>query len=287
MKKVFFLFLVLTFLLAPAYAQKPRIAVVDFENRTSYGGWRLGYGAADMLATALVKTGAFRVLEREKLNAILKEQNLGRTGRIDPATAVKIGKLLGVQYIITGAVTEFGVSSHGAGGGGVSFRKKDYKATVDIRAVDTTTGEIVFADNASSFGQGFQLRIFGFGGGESYDEKKATAVMRGAIDELAAKLAGSPALKKVVKLPPKKILVADVDGKLVTLNQGSSAGLSVGDTLGIYRKAKVIKDPATGKVLKIKYHKIGTIKLTSVEANVAEGEILSGTGIKIGDEVRK
>src|SRR5690606_38311461 len=103
---------------APLSFASPRIAVVDFENKTPHGGWRTGQGAADMLTTELVRGSGFDVFERARLNSIMQEQNLGSSGRVDPSTAAQIGKIIGVDYIVTGAVTEYGQSSRGGGGGG-------------------------------------------------------------------------------------------------------------------------------------------------------------------------
>ncbi|RTZ97939.1 MAG: penicillin-binding protein activator LpoB [Deltaproteobacteria bacterium] len=268
---------------------KPRVAVMNFDNKTQYGGWRLGYGAADILTTEMVKTGKFKMMERENLQTVLNEQNLGHSGRIDPGTAARIGKIIGVEYIITGAVTEYGQSRVSGGGGGVSVGKKGYHATVDIRIVDAETSEIVFADSASHSQSTLSVRVFGFGGGEGFNEKRATAVMRKAIQKLAAKIAETPLKSGVARANPAmaaQVLVADVDGNVVTLNKGQSAGYSIDQEIGIYRVGKVIKDPASGRILKKKYKKVGMIRLTAVEDGYSEGKIISGSGFKVGDMVR-
>jgi len=267
-------------------ANKARIAVMDFDNKTPHGGWRVGHGASDMLATALVKKTKFAVIERDKLASIIKEQNLNNNpDRFEPSTAAAIGKLLGAQYVVTGAVTEYGLSKAGGSGLGVSVKKKSYSAAVDIRVVDVNTGEIVFAEDASVTKSSFDVKAFGVGGGESYDEKKASEAMRKAIKKIAKKMKKAKFKPRhiIEKGPEGPILVADVDGNIVTLNKGSNAGLEVGQKLTIKRKAKEIKDPDTGAVIKIKYKKIGKIKLTEVEAGYAEGEIISGEGIAVKD----
>jgi len=269
---------------------KDRVAVMDFENKSQYGGWRLGQGASDILTTELVKTGKFNLMERDRLASIIKEQNLGAYGRIDPSTATKIGKIIGVEYIITGAITEYGQSRAGGGGRGVNIGKKGYHATVDIRLVNATTGQIIFADSGSHSESSYNVRVFGIGGGESFNEKKATEVMRVAIKKLAAKIASAPiksgSSKSSVSSKHSKALVADVDGNTITLNKGKNAGFKTGQKVTISRKGKVIKDPQTGKVLKIKYKKIGAIKLTEVEDSYAEGKVINGSGFNVGDIIR-
>lgn len=274
-----------------AWAQ-PRAAVMEFDNKTGYRGWRLGQGASDMLSTEMVKIGKFRMMERERITAILKEQRLGTSGLVNPATAAQVGKVIGVEYIITGAVTEYGESRGGGGGRGVSVGTRGYSAAVDIRLVDTTTGEIVFADSASHSLGSVSVRVFGIGGGEAFDEKKATEALREAIKALAVKIA-SVSLKsseqtgKSAASDTGKTLIADVDGKTLTLNKGKEAGYTVGQEVGVYRQAKLIKDPATGKVLNIRYNKLGVVKITKVDSGFAEAAIVSGSDFQVNDEVRE
>ena len=83
---------------------KRRIGVVDFENKSAYGQTRLGSAVSDILITELAKTGKFVVVERDKLNKIMEEQKLQASGAIDARTAVNVGKILGLNAIVTGAV---------------------------------------------------------------------------------------------------------------------------------------------------------------------------------------
>ncbi len=176
----------------PAYnysGKKIPIVVMDFDTRVPGHDWRVGRGASDMLITALFKTKKYRVYERNKLKSIMKEQKLQMSGAVDMSTAVQIGKLVGAKYIVTGAVTEFGVAKSGAQGGGYfSVGKQWYRSTVDVRAVSVQTGEIVFADSGSGALKSRAVTVLGFGGGESYDEKKATESMRLAIDDVMSRI---------------------------------------------------------------------------------------------------
>jgi curli biogenesis system outer membrane secretion channel CsgG len=272
---------------------KPRVAVMDFDNKSGYGGWRLGQGASDMLSTEMVKIGKFRMMERERIASIIKEQRLGTSGLVNPSTAAQIGKIIGVEYIITGAVTQYGESRSGGGGRGVNVGTRGYNAAVDIRLVDTTTGEIVFADSASHSLASVSVRVFGIGGGESFDEKKATDALREAIKELANKIASvsisstEQTGKSTSVTDIDKTVIADIDGKTVTLNKGKEAGYSVGQEVGVYRQSKIIKDPATGKVLNVRYDKLGVIKITKADSGFAEGIAISGSGFQVNDEIRE
>ena len=129
---------------------KPRIAILEFEDKSGAGA--PGEAVADMLTTELFNTNEFTILERQRMDAILSEQDLSSEGYVDSSTAVKMGKLLGVDFLVTGAITQFKTET--AGGvvplplgsfGGVAVGSHTAYVTLDVRAVSTTTGEILLA----------------------------------------------------------------------------------------------------------------------------------------------
>ena len=87
---------------------KKTIAVVDFTNLQGNVS-ELGRFIAEEFSTALVDTGkGFEIVDRIHLKSILKEHKLSMSGLIDPATARKLGKIAGVDAILTGTITPFG-----------------------------------------------------------------------------------------------------------------------------------------------------------------------------------
>jgi curli biogenesis system outer membrane secretion channel CsgG len=175
---------------------KPRIAVLEFKNKADNQWWYHGgaEAAQDVFVTELVKSGKFRVMDREQLAALMQEKNLALSGDIDPATAVKAGKLIGCQYFLTGAVTEYGATgteAHGPGVGGLpgfSGGKKTFVAAMNARIIDTETGEILWADEARGEDAKFRLSIGGFGGGVTQDERMFDKVMKPVIQQLVASI---------------------------------------------------------------------------------------------------
>jgi curli biogenesis system outer membrane secretion channel CsgG len=184
---------------APGIAQdkntKPRIAVIEFQNKADNQWWyHGGAGAAqDVFVTELVKSGKFRVIEREQLAALMAEKNLTLSGDVDPKSAIKVGKLLGVNYLLTGSVTEYGNTSKGAHGPGIgglpSFGvgKKSFVAAMNARLIDTSTGEIVWADEGRAEESSVKVSVGGFGGGVD-DERMFDKVMKPCIQQLTASL---------------------------------------------------------------------------------------------------
>ncbi len=87
--------------------QASQIAVVQFQNLdgsvSEFGGF-----IAEEMITRLYQTGNFRVVEREMLNKVMAEHELATSGLVDESTAKELGKLLGVDAIATGTITNLG-----------------------------------------------------------------------------------------------------------------------------------------------------------------------------------
>jgi curli biogenesis system outer membrane secretion channel CsgG len=183
--------------LAPAAqaGDKPRIAVLEFANKADNQWWWHGGAAAaqDVFVTELVKSGKFTVIEREQIQAIMQEKGLTQSGDVSAATAMQIGQLLGVQYMLAGAVTEYGITESGAHGRGVgrlpgfNAGKKNFVAAMNARIFDVSTGEIVWADEARAEESSVKVSVGGFGGGAD-DERMFDKVMKPVIQELTASI---------------------------------------------------------------------------------------------------
>ena len=311
----------LMFALVPSgWAQnKKRVAVMDFDYATVrstvaalFGGDAdVGKGIADLMVTRLVNDGVYSVIERKALDKIINEQNFSNSDRANPDSAAKIGRILGVDAIIVGSITQFGRDdkSVGVGGGaigGVTGRfglggvgKRQAKAVVGINArmVNTETGEILAV--AEGKGESKRSGLLLGGGGGSYGGAGGGAVdmsSKNFADTILGEAVGQAVTDvakqlddKASSLPTQVLqisgLVADVSGNTLILNVGSKAGVKVGDVLGVFRQGRQIKDPATGKVLKTVVTKLGDVTITEVEDTSSTGTY-AGQPPKVGDAVR-
>ena len=181
-------------------AKRPLVAVTDFDFGTVgyhwWGDYDIGKGMADQVMDQLLEDGTFRVIERKKLDTILAEQDFAHSDRADPGAAKlsKLGKVLGVKYIITGSITKYGGEQKKQGGSikgiGVGLGKAKTEVTVTARMVDTTTGEVLLSakgEGVSKKGGGFAFSKSGLGGyGQNTSEFKESAI--GEAQEAACKM---------------------------------------------------------------------------------------------------
>jgi curli biogenesis system outer membrane secretion channel CsgG len=325
--KVCFAILAAALSLVPVAAQQPvpqgdrrKVAVLDFNYATVMNSVQavfgtnqdIGKGISDLLVNQLLADGTYRVIERAALDKILKEQNFSNSDRADGNSAAKIGKILGVDAIITGDITQFGRDdqNRSIGGGGLSnwgaryglgnVGTKKAKAVVEItaRVIDVNTAEIL----ASATGHGESARSGtdllggggswgGAGGGHvdmgssNFGQTIIGEAVKGAVTQLGQNLDS-----KATNLPHTVVqingVVADATGNTLVINVGSKSGLRVGDRLAVTRVTRVIKDPVTGKPLRSVADPVGEMQITSVDEDSAVGTFTGAGQPKVGDAVK-
>lgn len=289
MKKLAFSLLVFT-VAGTLAAEKPRVAVLEFGHKALQARWtNAGEAAQDMFITELVKSGKFTVIDRERLDALMREKNLSLAGDIDPRTAVQAGKLLGVEYVLFGNVTEFGEETAGAKvawRAGLDVKRKKFMAALDARLVSTTTGEIIWADKARKEESNVKVFVMGSGGGVD-DRRMFDKVLLPCVEELAKKLTTLELATSATVVGRVSGKIARIDGGKIFINLGSEHGLKEGDTFDVYKTGAVIKDPDTGEVLGAEEEKIGTIRVVAVKgAKYSECAVVSGAGFAVGNVVK-
>ena len=179
-------------------SSKPSIGVAEFRNDTSAGWWYGGAGSdlSSMLTNELSGTEKFKVVERAKLGHVLDEQDLGASGRVNKSSAAKVGKLTGAQYLVMGTVSAFTENSSG-GGGGLNFKgfslggkKNDAYMAIDLRVVDTTTGEVAFTRTVEARSTSYGIHGSGYvkglsGGLGKYENTPTGKAIRACLMEIS------------------------------------------------------------------------------------------------------
>ena len=274
-------------LLGMSVAQaQPRVAVMNFENNSNWRYWgdNLGRAAADELVTQLFRTGDFSVIERSQLDAILAEQDLGTSGAVDASTAAKIGQLLGAQLVLTGSITQFSIERTSGRFGFIGGSVSRAESVVDVRLVDTTTGQILLAENGEgrkTFGGGF---FKGVAAERDFDAGTAQEALRPAVEQVVEKIADqADRFEGLAPVAPPAQIVGARDGAIY-INQGENFGVQVGARFVVTRVVDEIRD-ANGTVLDRITDQVGILEVTRVLSqsaicSVVEGEAVEGDAIQ-------
>jgi curli biogenesis system outer membrane secretion channel CsgG len=283
---------------SPGFAQaKIRIAIWDIDNNAATTWWfwdQMGPAARNHIDTAFSENQAlsskFTVLERDKLALILKEQGLAATGAVDPQTAAKVGRLLGVKYILTGGIDKFAINTTrgGIGAIGVGGAMTTADATINIRVIDTTTAERIIS--IAETGQ--VKKGGGFVRGTSLSRDAEWGIASEAIEKVSkaivAKLTTGDYLAKIGSAAGSAVAegrIIKVDGNRAWINLGSASGLKVGDKFNIIAVGEALIDPDTGAKLGAEEKQTGAGEVSEVQEKFA---IMTITGTaKAKDTIRK
>ena len=261
---------------------KLRVGVVNFQNKTPSRVLGIGEAAADILGTILQKTERFIIIPQQDMASILDQQAMGASGVIDPTTAAKMGKVLGLNAIVTGAITAYSEAEEGQDLLLYQKKKQIARVTVDYRIVDTTTGIQIMADS----GQGEYAKstggALGLGSKSTYDADLRDGALRDALTKAMVNM-----LKQLEETDWNG-RIADVKGQTVYINAGKKTGLKVGDILVVQELGDMIYDPQTRAAIGYAPGRIkGELMVTAFFGNDGSvAMVRSGTGFKTNDLVR-
>jgi len=245
------------------------------------------------------------MVERTRLDAVLKEQNFSNSDRADPTTAARIGRVLGVAAIVVGSVTQFAVQETTGGGGSLGrftrgvlngVERNNSKAVVAVHArlVDTSTGEIMTAATATGEATGASTSVSATTVLAPVDMKSSafgsslvgTAVTK-AAQSVAQHLNGFGGKMAAARTEYSGV-IADVSGKTLILNVGSRAGVQVGDRVEITRIVRSITDPQDKtKILRTITETVATAQITEIDDVSATAVLAGDAQVKVGDAIKR
>ncbi len=205
---------------------KNTIAVVDFTNNANYTGpFKIEQMANDVFSILLVNTGKFRVLERSKVDSLINELHFNKTELVDTKKAVKMGKLLGAQYIATGSIIELGSDVRSFSGYGVNTKNINYSVAIEVRIIDTERGEIIFGDVISDSTAVRQTENLSTYQGEEVYKKLLRNALSNSVNKLMSSLSGQPQ-SKTASISNQRVFITSVpEGADIAIN-----GAFVGNT---------------------------------------------------------
>jgi curli biogenesis system outer membrane secretion channel CsgG len=179
---------------APYDGPQKRIAVSAFEFRAGEGSSQIGDGMSDMLTNALFNTGKFIVLERERLDEVIEEQDRANSGRFKKETAAPKGQLEGAELLIRGSVTQF--ESKCRGGSVILAAGSEACMAINLRIIEAKTGRVVNATTVEGTSGKSRVGIL-FSGGAlpvglgSYSNTPMEAAIRNCIEAAVQHIAAT------------------------------------------------------------------------------------------------
>ena len=162
---------------------RPIIAVVEFGDESKYGEANLGSQALRICETELSKSRQVVLVDRKTIERVIQEQKFQNSGLTDPSSAAQMGKLVNAKFIISGAVTNFGVykEGHQVLGGLYSDKTTFAKCEVDAKMIDVQRGVIVTAWNGNGEAtKGVSGSVFA-GASTSFDQTLGGRALRAAV----------------------------------------------------------------------------------------------------------
>ncbi len=308
---------------SPYEGRKARVAVSKIDNTSSVASYTASdqYGQTDvswafqtvpvngieaMITDALNQSGRFRLIERQAINNVLREQDFGSSGRVAQPSAAATGQVLGAEYLVEAVITSYdpGVTSKstniggiataaGLGGGlgalvgGLSINSSSAALGMNIRLIDATTSEVVFTKQIN---REIKESGLGFGGGAiaggaalggfvgQYSRTPIGQAVQAAIHEAVYELA------KQVGAKPASGSVVRVQGPQAFLNLGAGS-VQVGDRLSVARLGEALIDPETGISLGSTETPVGEVQVTQVQDRFSIAMVQGGAKIEAKDRV--
>jgi curli biogenesis system outer membrane secretion channel CsgG len=300
-------------------AQKKRVIVDEFDYSTVKTQVQavfntqqdIGKGIRAMLVKRIADANNLVVVERAKIQNIMKEQDFNASNRVKQGSGARVGNISGADAMLSGDIVIFGrddkkrsVKGGGLFGsviGGIAASKNEDKAVVviDYRLIDAETSEVIATGEArgESVRKGNALGAIGGALGKGVagvqvdmtSSNFAETIIGEATQDCVNKLADilkeqSANMKKTVRAVETS--VADVSGNTLVIAAGGNDGVNVGEIFEVLQVVREVKDPTTKEVLDRITNKVGEMTITSVRDKIATGTYV-GSPAKVGYLARK
>jgi curli biogenesis system outer membrane secretion channel CsgG len=289
---------------AATQAQKKRVIVDEFDysavmtsvQAVFKTNQNIGKGIRAMLVKRMADANNVVIVERAKMDTLIKEQDMNAGNRVKQGTGARVGRISGADALLAGDIVIFGrddkktkVRGGGLIGGvigGIAASSNQDKAVVaiDYRFIDAETSEVIATGEArgESIRKGNALGALGgvLGKGVAGVEVDMTSsnfaetIIGEATQDCVNKLADilkdqTKNMKKAVREVEGR--VADVSGNTLVINVGANDGVNSGEVFEILRIVREVKDPVTKETLDMVTEKTGEMTITSVRDKVATG----------------
>lgn len=270
-KIFFYLTLLCLISSASSYAQentkvlKRKVAIGRFTNVTKQAqsifydqkSDQLGKQASDILATKLVASEKFILIERQDYEQIVSELEKTNT----------VSQNIGSDFLIIGSVTELGRKTIGNQKFFSNSIKQVVEAGVTMRLVDVNTGLIIYSGEGKGSAEVQDKRVMGLGETADFDATLTDKAIGAAINQLVENIINS-----CMDKPWSAYILTSEDGTLI-ISGGESQGIAIGDRYSILSPGKKVKNPQTGMFIELPGKVVGEIKIEMTLGDTPQSEV--------------
>jgi curli biogenesis system outer membrane secretion channel CsgG len=244
---------------------KRKVAIGRFTNETKYGqsffvdksNDRIGKQAMDILSSKLFETERFIMLERADLAQIEKELSMGGSDKLQNSA----------DFLIVGSITEFGRKDTSDVGVFSRVKKQEANATVHIRLIDVSTGQIIYSESGKGIAFSEAGTVMGVGDKAGYDSSLNDKVLNVAITDLASNI-----IENMLDKPWRSYILSEDEGSLI-ISGGQSQNIKQGSKFTIYKSGKKVKNPQTGMYITLPGKPIGNIEVITTLGDTPQSEV--------------
>jgi curli biogenesis system outer membrane secretion channel CsgG len=226
-------------------------------------------GYTSFIIDALVNARKFDMVEREELRSVIKELNFGESDYADPEKVVRIGQLVGADFMVVPEIRYLQIMTETkaipyVGGSQVSIR---CKVATAVRTVNVKSGKIV-SSNIKEVEKIKRCR-----------QTDQPETVRTAALDLMADTFRESGLREAANIVDVAypIRVMSITGDTVMLNRGMGAILE-GETLKVFATGEVMVDPDTKENLGYHEAYVATIKVTEVDQKTSKAVVVEKVG---------
>jgi len=221
-------------------ADRIRLGVLEFQSKAEGVSDRQAQIITDIFTRTLASSKSIALYERVALQKIAEEHSLSASGLVDERTAIQIGKIAGLQYILLGSVTELSQKTSGGfvpiGRVKIGAGQHEAKTRLDVRVINVATSEIRLALSeegfASNAAQGISVA------GVTYAEAEFGGLEARAIADATSRLGHE--IRET--LGGEHTYIVSVSGNDYTIDAGSTLGVQEGFLYLVYADGKSITD---------------------------------------------
>ncbi len=251
---------------------KKKVAILDFENKTTYKEQQIGEAVSQKFSEKLESSQRIVAVDSTVVSEMLRREGFKFETLMDPSVMKQAHQSLGIQAFAFGTVHDLSLLSPKIS---ETSEEEATSATLklEIRLMDASTGNLL---------KTFIGRSPIFGTKETGENSKTKAVLKAIELSLEDIFDG---FLRQLDLLEWTTTVAKVDGNSLYLNAGKSSGLRIGDTLEVFEPGKEIIHPVTNFSLGWTTGQLkGVIRVTDLfGVDAAIGKVVQGQGFNPND----